>query len=269
MILVNGVDGGLLTAGDRGLAYGDGVFRTLRLIAGKPQHWQRQFRKLHADAAAIGIACPPAETLAADLKTIAAILPDGVIRITLTRGTAPRGYAIPVTANGTRIVSWSALPPAQQDGDRIRARWCALRLGIQPALAGIKHLNRLEQVLARSEWQDPAISEGLLCDMHGNVISGTMSNLFLLRDDSLITPQLDQCGIAGMTRELIMDCAQNAGLPVTVRRVSVTDVLAADALYLVNSVTGVRQIAELDAARWGALPFTQRLAAWVNDGEKI
>jgi 4-amino-4-deoxychorismate lyase len=267
MILVNGIEGSAVDARDRGFAYGDGVFRTLRLRAGTPLLWPRQYSKLEADCAALAIACPPATVLEGDLAMVAARNPDGVVKITLTRGIAARGYAIPHETRVTRAVSWSAPSVAPDRESGIRARWCDLRLAIQPALAGIKHLNRLENVLARSEWRDPAIAEGLLRDTEGHVIGGTMSNLFLLRDGCLITPTLSGSGVAGATRDIIIERARAEGIAVHIAPITPQEVGAADALFLVNSVIGVWPVAALEELTWRASNWSGRLRNWISDAE--
>src|SRR5574340_259088 len=187
MILVNGVPGDAIAATDRGLAYGDGVFRTFVVRGGRPLHWQRHYSRLHGDCAALGISCPDEAVLRAELAQAAERAPDCIAKITVTRGLGQRGYALPSPANPTRIVAISALPhyPPDFAGRGVKAHLCKLRLGFQPALAGIKHLNRLENVLARAEWSDAAIAEGLLLDTEGNVIEGTMSNLFIVEHGAL------------------------------------------------------------------------------------
>ena len=265
MILINGTEAAAIDPRDRGFAYGDGVFRTLALRAGRPQLWARQFAKLANDAAALKIACPDAQVLAADLAAIAARHANGVIRITLTRGIAPRGYASQSGGAVTRVVTWSQA--SETAHKTVRARWCALRLAIQPALAGIKHLNRLENVLARAEWQDATIAEGLLLDANGHVIGGTMSTLFLLRDGVLTTPALDGSGIAGVTRDLIFEYAQTDGIVVRIEPVLPAELRLADALFLVNSLIGVWQITALDDLSWPEHAMAARMRGWIADAE--
>jgi 4-amino-4-deoxychorismate lyase len=265
MILINGIDTAAIDPCDRGFAYGDGVFRTLALRGGRPLLWSRQYAKLAHDAAALKITCPDAQVLFADLAAIAARHADGVIRITLTRGIAPRGYTMQPDGATTRAVAYSA--PAFVTATAVRARWCTLRLAIQPALAGIKHLNRLENVLARAEWQDSSIAEGLLKDANGNVIGGTMCNLFLLRDGVLTTPVLDACGIAGVMRDLILEYAQADGIVVRIAPVLPAEVRAADALFLVNSLIGVWQITALDDLSWPEHAMAARMREWITDAE--
>lgn len=268
MILVNGKSGAAIDPRDRGLCYGDGVFRTLRLRDGRVLLWQRQYARLAADCAALKMACPPREALESDIAQIVPVHPDGVIRLTVTRGIAPRGYAIPGVASVTRVTAWSPAPvAAAPGGDGVRVRWCDLRLAVQPALAGIKHLNRLENVLARAEWSDTGIFEGLLRDAGGGVIGGTMSNLFLFRAGTLITPALDSCGVAGVTRDLILEQAHREAITTRIAHVTPDEVVAADAVLLVNSVIGAVQVAALDQTTWQSSEILDCFRRWIAHAE--
>ncbi|HEX5629329.1 MAG TPA: aminotransferase class IV, partial [Usitatibacteraceae bacterium] len=176
--LVNGWPAQSVDAADRGLMYGDGVFRTLRTRLGKPLNWGHHFRLLARDCERLGLPCPGQSLL---LEEIARVAPqDGVAKVIVTRGASGRGYAWADGSAPTRIVAaWPGLPAAAQaPSGGVRVRRCDLALAIQPALAGVKSLNRLENVLARAEWRDPAIREGLLADADGRLVEGTMSNVF-------------------------------------------------------------------------------------------
>lgn len=269
MNLVNGVENDAIGARDRGLAYGDGVFRTFRLRGGGPRLWQRQYAKLAADCKSLRMVCPAIAVLERDLAAIAARHPDCVVKIIVTRGSGERGYAIPDAIVPTRIVSSSPLPeyPSHYYDRGVCVHLCRMRLASQPALAGVKHLNRLENVLARSEWNDSGIAEGLLCDAGDNVICGTMTNLFLVKSGALVTPELTHCGVAGVQRELTLELAQANKVPTRIASVSIDELLAADELFLVNSVIGVWQIAALDRKTWNAGPMTAQIRRWIDDAQ--
>lgn len=261
MILVNGRPADSVDARDRGLAYGDGVFRTLRTRHGQPIWWRDHYAKLAADCAALMLTCPDAVGLRAEVCRVAEDGDgDGVVKILLTRGAAARGYAPPLEQVTTRIVLSMPLPAhAQGSPDDITARWCALRLARQPRLAGIKHLNRLENVLARAEWDDPAVFEGLLCDDHGAVIGGVMSNVVVARDGELHTPDLSECGVAGVARARLLRAAARLGIRTHVERMLPAAILAADEVMICNSVIGVRRVARLDAKTWPPAGWTETL----------
>lgn len=260
MMLVNGHPAATVDALDRGLAYGDGVFRTLRTQDGRPLWWRDHYTKLVADCAALMLACPDESVLHGEACRVAET-GEGVVKIMLTRGTGARGYAPPPDQTSTRIVLSAPLPAYAQAGapEAITARWCSLRLARQPRLAGIKHLNRLENVLARAEWSDPGIFEGLLCDDRGAVISGVTSNLLIIKNGELFTPDLGECGVAGVARTRLLRAAPRIGIPVHIDRLLPAAILAADEVLLCNSVIGVRRVARLDDVTWPPAGWTTLL----------
>ncbi|MHB1187917.1 aminodeoxychorismate lyase [Thiobacillus sp.] len=251
MILVNGHPAETVDALDRGLAYGDGVFRTLRTQAGQPLWWRDHYAKLAKDCAALMLACPDEAGLRAEVCRVAGA-GEGVVKIVITRGSGARGYAPPQDPVCSRIVLAAPLPAyARPDAPvDIVARWCALRMARQPRLAGIKHLNRLENVLARAEWDDPAIIEGLLCDDSGAVIGGVMSNLLIAKAGALFTPDLGQCGVAGVARTRLLRAMARRGVPLHIGRLLPDAILAADEVMICNSVIGVRRVCRLDDVTW-------------------
>ncbi|WP_147692634.1 aminodeoxychorismate lyase [Vogesella mureinivorans] len=260
-MLINGVVADSLPASDRGLAYGDGLYRTLEVLAGQPRLWRWQWQRLAADCAALRLPCPDEALLLAEIATVCAGLPRAVAKVVLTRGSGQRGYAIPATVQPTRIVSaaaWAGYPP-ERAAQGITLRWCSTQLGLQPLLAGVKHLNRLENVLARSEWGDPAIAEGLMLDSDGTVVEGTMSNLFWVHAGQLFTPPLDRCGVSGAMRACIIDTARQLGITVAEQRVLPAELLAVDEVFVCNSLAGIWPVRQLDARTWQAWPLAARL----------
>jgi 4-amino-4-deoxychorismate lyase len=186
MILVNGVAADSVAATDRGLAYGDGVFRTLLWRRGKPRWWPEQYL-------------------------------------------------------------------------------CQTRFSSQPRLAGIKHLNRLENVLARAEWNDPGVPEGLVLDAGEHIVCGTMSNLIILEEDGLVTPALTRCGVAGATRARVMEAAAKSGLACRQEAVTLARLLDAREALLVNSVIGVWQIRGCASRSWAPGAFVGRVREWLDE----
>lgn len=266
-MLINGVPGDRIEIQDRGLLYGDGVFRTLLVKQGHPAHWPRHYRKLSQDCAALGIACPEESLLADELRQMAAIQPEGIAKIIITRGVAKRGYAPLQTAGTTRILTISP-PPAIPENFRsqgVTVRVCDLRLSHQPRLAGIKHLNRLENVLATMEWNDPEIAEGLLLDVSDHVVESTRSNVFLVRDGGLCTPDLSQCGVAGVQRERVLNWASSNGMSCRIGHFKLEDVLASDEVFLVNSVIGLWPVRRLQQRTWQHHPLSRRIGTWLSN----
>lgn len=268
LTLINGKRTARISPQDRGLLYGDGVFRTLRATGGRIHWWADHYAKLAADARVLGLVCPGEDLLRTECLE-AAQDGDCVIRLTLTRGAGARGYRLPENATPTRVVHAAPLPeyPASHTADGITVRWCSLKLGHQPKLAGIKHLNRLENVLARAEWSDPEIAEGLLMDETGWVIGGVMSNLLVMRGKTLFTPDLGQCGVAGVTRMRILRAAQRNGMSVRVAPMRPQDIYKADELCLCNSLIGVWRIRDIEGKNCASNGWAEKLRIWLNEND--
>lgn len=268
-MLVNGFPGDSISAEDRGLSYGDGVFRTLRVRAGKPINWQHHLEKLRHDCNALALDCPDESILLAEVRQVSGQQAEGVVKIMVTRGRGRRGYAVPETCHPNRIVSCQPLPqyPPSFSSTGIMAHLCRIKLGHQPALAGIKHLNRLENVLAATECAEAGLPEGLLQDQAGNVIGGTRSNLFMVKEGRLCTPELSRCGVAGVQRERVMTWAREHHVECTVTHLQMEDLQAADEIFLVNSVFGLWLIREFPGYLRNAHPVSITIRDGLAEGE--
>ncbi len=236
-MLVDGVASGQVSGLDRGLGYGDGLFESIRLVDTRVPLWSRHMQRLAEGCRRLQLPPPDPALLWRELQRVGAGMAQAVVKITLTRGIGERGYRLPVTTRPTRIVAAFVPPPVAGEAyfQGVRMHVCELRLAEQPRLAGIKHLNRLEQVLARAEWSDPAIAEGLLRDSHERMISATMANLFAVVGGELLTPALDRCGVAGVARaEVLAVCPQ-----ARVVELSLDALSAASEVFLSSSVRGI------------------------------
>ncbi|MFC4761516.1 aminodeoxychorismate lyase [Dyella koreensis] len=235
-MLVNGHAGDVVPALDRGLAYGDGLFETIRFVDGVAPLWPRHMERLRLSCARLLLPAPDAELLLAEAVQVVQEWVQAVVRITITRGLGERGYALPAVAHPHRVVAGFVAPALTADiySQGVRLRVCDIRLAEQPRLAGMKHLNRLEQVLARAEWNDLAVADGLLCDTSGRVVSSTMANLFAVIDGGLVTPSLERCGVAGVARAEVL-----ATQAVQVRDIALDELRHASELFLSSSVRGI------------------------------
>ena len=263
--LVNGQAGEYIAVRDRGFAYGDGVFRTIKCAAGRLLAWPRHYAKLAADCAILGIACPPESILLADLAQLAP--EEATIKITVSRGPSARGYVCEPDAMPTRIVQLGPLPnyPADLHTLGVTVRLCDWLLSIQAGLAGVKHLNRLDQVMARREWADPTIFDGLMCNARGELVEGVMTNLYFIKDNVLYTHPLTDCGVAGVMRNLVLEVCESLGIKTVQQPFTVEAMLAADVVLLSNSLAGVVPIAQCGTNQWHNFGTVQRLhAAVVN-----
>lgn len=251
--LINGSFDAVISPFDRGFAYGDGVFRTMKMVDGLPENWPLHYQKLVADCAAINIVCPSAELLMSDLQQL--FLPFdlsenllAIARIIITRGAGNRGYTPPAITAPMRVITKSAMLqyPELRFSEGVSLTVCETRLASQPKLAGIKHLNRLENVLARMEWTDThttnGIADGIMVDNAGNVIECTAANIFARFGDTLITPSLTQCGVAGITRQRIINLAHTLPLKAKVEVIDLPTLLSADEVIICNSLYSAWQV---------------------------
>ncbi len=242
-VLIDGVAGASLAADDRGLAYGDGLFETIAVWEGRVLAVDAHLDRLGRDAVRLGIEAPDPTVLATEIAAVAGNARRGVVKLILTRGSGGRGYRPAPLARPRRIVALHPWP-ADLDATRgLRAFVCRHRLSLNVQTAGIKHLNRLDQVLASAEWPDPSYFEGLMLDPHGHVIEGTRSNLFALYGTRLVTPDLGACGVDGIVRQAILSLASRCGLAVEIRALPLAELGDADEIFLSNSVIGLRALA--------------------------
>ncbi|MGH8049579.1 MAG: aminodeoxychorismate lyase [Arenimonas sp.] len=224
---------------DRGLAYGDGVFETLLVHDGEPVWWSEHWQRLLRGALALQIPSPDEAVVRDACRKILGNATRCVLKIMLTRGAGGRGYAIPENQDPRIIVSLHPSPMIIQKA--VNLRWCNTQLSKQSQLAGIKHLNRLEQVLARSEWQDETIFDGLMCDVEANVVCATSANIFVKVKGQWLTPKIDQAGIAGIARAWVFrqwPHVQEAHL-------SRFQLEQAEAVFICNAVRGILAVNRL------------------------
>lgn len=250
---------------DRGLQYSDGLFETIAVRDGQPRLWDLHMDRLQTGCRRLALDVPEATVLLAQiLAAITVVLPvaaDALVKIIVTRGVGKRGYAAPGDATASVLIglfersTW----PNRYYAEGIELRLCNARLSTQAQTAGIKLLARLDQVRARSEWQDPGIAEGLMLDQSGAPISGTMSNLFMLRDGVLHTPELTQCGVTGVMRRQILALAGQHGVPCKVTSISMEMLLAAEEIFMCNSQFGIWPVARCIHKSIDSWPVTKNM----------
>lgn len=262
---INGVVQMDITVTDRGLQYGDGLFETLAAFDDHCPWFPAHYQRLAAGCERLAIPLPDKQVLLREVELAAEGQPRAVIKILLTSGRGGRGYRRPAAVEPSRIVmrhDWPDYPDTNwQDG--VTLKLCQTRLGCNAALAGIKHLNRLEQVLARNEWQSSEYAEGLMCDAQGNVIEGTMSNVFVARSNTLCTPNLTTCGVEGVMRRWVLDNAPKLDIKVVEADLSVEDIKQADEVMLTNSLIGLWPVKSFESSNYQAGPVYQSLLKYL------
>jgi len=244
---INGRPAAVVAYRDRGLQYGDGLFETMRVRRRSIRLLEYHVDRLYDGCRRLMIQAPNERVLRSELLRIAAQRAEGVLKLIVTRGSGARGYRPSGRERCTRIAALYAVPrgSAAATLDPARVRLCKTPLGMNAALAGLKTLNRLDSVLARSEWDDARIWEGLMRDADQNIVCGTMSNLFLRQGSSLLTPVLDRCGVAGVMRRWVLEQASALGLRAVQRRIRWEDLGEAEEVFMSNAVVGLMSIGEI------------------------
>lgn len=255
---------------DRGAQYGDGLFETVAIRDGQPRFWNLHYDRLRTGCDRLGISTPQEVSLQRELQS-AIVTSDvdisfAVAKIVVSAGAGPRGYQRPDGIQAAvRIGLFASQPLAHESYSAgVAVVLCRNRLALQPGLAGIKSLNRLEQVLARAEWSDASITEGLMLDTDGRLICGTMSNVFISLGNTIATPALTRCGVAGVMRRHIIAILEKSGTICEVRDIGVGELDAADEVFLSNSQFGVLPVRQIDSTKFAPGRVTRdlmRLAA--------
>ena len=262
VVWVNGRPDGALSPVERGLHYGDGLFETIACPGGRPRFLDLHLERLRGGCARLGIEFPAPGELRREILAIAAGSGRAIVKVLLTRGPAmARGYQATGAEQPTRLTlryHWKPEDP-RLAAEGVAVRTAALRLAENPALAGLKHLNRLEQVLARREWSDGNIAEALMFSVSGRLISGVMSNVFLVEGGRLRTPRLDRCGVAGIMRQVVLREAARAGIEAEESALERADLERARELFLTSAVTGVRPVRSVDGRACEPGPVTREL----------
>lgn len=272
-ISINGIATDYVSAMDRGLHYGDGIFETIACINYRLQFWQQHMDRMAAAAEKLNISFPGDRIFLQDIQNLLDMHPPSqscVIKLILTRGSGERGYRCPVKPQPCRIVirsNWPAgIDQVIKHGARLRI--CDTQIAINPQLAGIKHLNRLENVLARNEWRDD-YDEGLMTDGQGHIIEGTMSNLFAVRDGILYTPALDQCGVSGIIRQQLILLANELKISVQEKPITLTELMQMDEILLTNSVIGLWPVTQFSERTYSignvSISLASQLTARANE----
>jgi len=260
-VLINGEIGEHISISDRGLQYGDGVFETIAVHQGRPLLWQQHIARLLDGCERLSISpAPDPESLRRDADKLCADAQQAVLKVLVTRGESGRGYAVPAQSRPNRIVmllSWPTYPREYADTG-VEVRICDTRISRNPGLAGIKHLNRLEQVLARSEWQSE-YAEGLMLDEEGTIIEGTMTNFFLCSRGTLLAPDLSQSGVIGIMRTVVLDRAKKMSLPCQVTSITREMLDGAEEVFLTNSIIGIWPVRRIESRQYDVGDTTRRL----------
>ena len=269
--LINGKFVDELVAHDRGLHYGDGLFETITVENMQLLCWDEHLKRLERGCIKLNIAVPDKNLLKNEVSALINTESQGIIKIIISRGQGGRGYKILENIAPTRIISlypWS-YQYDQNSSSGVKTRICKYRYAKNPLLAGIKHLNRLEQILARSEWNDDSIAEGIVMDSENYIIEGTMSNIFCIIGKTLYTPDLSACGIEGIVRGKIIELASNLKFNVEIKKMSLGFLMNAEEIFMCNSIIGVWPVNIIDETKFSKHKKTQNIIKTLQEYNSI
>lgn len=248
---------------ERALQYGDGLFETVAIRRSKPRLWDFHFERLAEGCALLNFRTPKESDLLRGIEQVlqTSNVPPAyaVVKLIVSAGVGKRGYGRERIESPTiwyRAFAARPLPAAHYE-DGVNVTVCNTRLATGSVFAGLKTLNRLEQVLARSELQGTNFFEGLTFDSADNLICASMSNVFLVKQNRVFTPPVDQCGVAGVMRRFVIDNLQESGTPVNIEAISHSKLKAADEVFLSNSQFGVLPVRSCDDHEWPVGELTQ------------
>ena len=260
-VWVNGQQGQLITTNDRGLNYGDGLFLTMRVNADGIIHFlESHISRIKQAVYRLNFRSQEQlwqlpEVQIDLLKEIALANPNSGIKLLISRGVGGRGYSAVNCSDITTVISIFELPShySQLQKSGVRLLKSEVQLASQPLLAGLKHLNRLEQVLIKSYSIDDGFDDWLVVDSNNNVIEASMANLFFLRDGAWITPTISRCGVAGVMREQVIYQLLELGFNVEMTDIAFNELKQIEHIFMTNSLMGaidVTQITDMSFNKW-------------------
>lgn len=251
--LIDGIETDQIPADDRGLLYGDHLFETIAFHRGTAPLWDRHWQRLERDSRRLGLPLPDPDLLGEECRRMADRIASCVIRVTLTRGSGGRAYQPPASPRPRRIVQrrdWPGNLGAQREHG-LAAITSSIRLASGSALAGMKHGNRLEQVLAAREAHEAGVDEALVQDASGWLVEGVSSNVVVVIDGQALAPLTDKAGVAGVGLGWLAD---RPDVDIEMTRLASTEIGRAEEVMVINSVAGIRPIIWLDGRRLSAGP---------------
>lgn len=251
---------------DRGLLYGDGLFETIAIVDGKTLLLEEHLNRLIKGCERLSIPLHPPELkdeISHFLRTCVQeeASDKAILKLIITRGCGSRGYDITTANEPVRILQWHEFPdyPENFSKQGVGVFLCKTPLAKNPVLAGLKHLSRLEQVLARAEWKSPDFQEGLMFNTDDLLIEGTMTNVFLVINNKLLTPLMDECGVDGVMRNYILNLAKQLKIDCGIEHISRESLKQADEVFLTNSIIGIWPVRQINQQEYRPGSITNTL----------
>ena len=263
---INGLAADPTFSKDRGLQFGDGIFETIAVINGVPRLWERHFFRLQDGCERLGITCPDEAELKASINALEINQERAVLKLIVTAGSSSQGYARAGGASNVifQVNQWPVAELYNDSNYVINTTISSIQLAKQPLLAGMKHLNRLEQVLAKRLLPNE-FEEAIVLDTDGNVVECISANIFMQINDQWLTPKLDKAGIAGAMRAELLAQAAAAGVSIAETSISMEQLKQATAICITNSLIGVHAVKTIDDLTF----TTPELPSWMQRAQEI
>ena len=249
---------------DRSIHYGDGVFETIAISDNKPELLSAHLDRLEQACQCLKIPYAGHQAIVSEIKSLLCLQPQqrAVLKILISRGSGGRGYNLPDIVKPSCLLGLYTFPNDidcfAQKG--INVFLCKTRLAYNSSIAGIKHLNRLEQVLATTEFDSSIYQEGFMFDGNDNLIEGTKSNIFIMRQGVLQTPALSGCGVEGIMKKLILGIAQDSGIKTIENTIKLEMLNEADEVFVCNSIIRLWPVTMINQRSYRIGAITQELA---------
>ncbi len=251
---------------DRGLHYGDGLFETIAIKSGQAELLTEHINRLKESCNKLKFINVDFSNITQEIINEAKKINKGIIKLIVTRGSGGRGYSIPDNMKATYLILQYPWPNYSNSNwkNGVFVKKCDLVLAQQPCLAGMKHLNRLENIIAKMELISSEFIEGILCDSDNNVIEATSSNVFIVKDKQIFTPSLELCGVSGVMREQVIKRALDTQLKINIQLVPYKILLNADEIFLTNSIIGIWPVSKLNERIYTNFPITRKIMKLLN-----
>ncbi|KUQ84291.1 MULTISPECIES: aminodeoxychorismate lyase [Enterobacter cloacae complex] len=262
MFLINGLEQDTIPASDRAIQFGDGCFTTARILDGNVCLLEEHIRRLRHGCETLMIPFTHWDTLHQEMCKLASGKQSGVLKVIITRGSGGRGYSAASCLSPTRILSVSACPAhySRWRDEGVTLTLSPIRLGRNPVLAGIKHLNRLEQVLIRTHLEQTNADEALVLDSEGFITECCAANLLWRQGREVFTPSLDQAGVNGIMRQFCLEQLARSGFRVVEVSAGEAALQTADEVVICNALMPVVPVRAYGQQRWSSRELFHFLA---------
>lgn len=280
--LVNNIFTDQISVYDRGLSYGDGFFETMfwknapNTSTNKVEFWDRHIMRIKDSCNLLNIKFPQEEMLFKYKEKILSKAQEnkyksGVLKIIITRGVGGRGYKYEENMTPTIIFQVSPKPSLSKIiyKNGVDVIFCKKSITRNENLSGYKHLNRLDSVLSRSEWNDPKIFEGIFLDKRENIIEGTMTNIFMLKKNTIYTPSINDSGIKGIMRQIVIEKCKNFFDEIVIDKIPKKEFLSSDSIFLTNSILKILPIRKIENLEFKINKKIKEIMADLQDDKNL